>query len=470
MTSTAAAWALGVVALGASGVCLAGTTGSPGSEAAPASIVAELTLEPTALDFEGNKKAMQMYNPSSAALAEERPEGVRVEPQYSGKARYGLIRLGNAAPGRYVFALDEGQPQAPAGGENGAGEPRIFIDLNGDGDLTNDGTGAWPRRIEGKDGAPASYQGTFVFDVGWTDRAGTASRGRYGLNMYWTPGRDAVNFYRAGAATGSIDIAGKAYSVMLLENDNDGVFDKFADAPALPGSPLADAEGGGVGRSVLLLLDGNPSDVRGTFGFAGTNFMARVSPDGRRLELTPTARFVRVPRPAPRAGAAGGGSEQPELLQAGAQAPDFTVQKWNGADNEPTDLTLASFRGKKVVVIDFWATWCGPCMRGLPHFAKVAESAKGQDVVFLAVNVMDEAKPYEAFVSGKGKDMPVTFARDPAGRERGASIASRLFNVRGIPAQFVIGKDGKIVASISGYREGDRTLEDALAKAGVKLN
>ncbi|MBY0263152.1 MAG: TlpA family protein disulfide reductase [Phycisphaerales bacterium] len=215
-------------------------------------------------------------------------------------------------------------------------------------------------------------------------------------------------------------------------------------------------------KPLYLLLDGNAFDIRATFGFEGTNYIATVSRDGTRLELAPTTRFVRLPRPAAKAG-------ESELLKPGTEAPDFTVLAWKGAGSQPSELSLASFRGKKIVVVDFWATWCGPCMRGLPHFAKVAASAKGQDVEFIAVNSMDDAAAYESFVSGKGKALAVNFARDPAGKSNDASIARRLYNVRGIPAQFVIGKDGKILAAISGYQEGDKTLENALIKAGVAL-
>ncbi|MBY0313238.1 MAG: TlpA family protein disulfide reductase [Phycisphaerales bacterium] len=403
-------------------------------------IVVDLKLDPTFLDWEGNKKAMQMYMPSSAKLVAERPESVKVEPTYSGKPRYGVIPLGNGLPRTFAFALDEADGK----------DAKIYIDRNGDGDLTNDGTGDWPKKTDGDSGA--NYQGTFVFDVRWIDDKGQTSTGPYGLNIYWSTGRESVNWYRAGAGVGTVDIGGKSYAVTVIENDNDALFDK-----------LYDGSGAEVkSKPLYLLLDGNSFDIRATFGFNDTNYVAKVARNGTRLELTPTSRFIRLPRPLPKA-------TETELLKAGAEAPDFNVLVWKGAGTEPAQLSLASFRGKKIVVVDFWATWCGPCMRGLPHFAKVAAAAKGQDVEFLAVNSMDDAAAYETFVSGKGKDLAITFARDPAGKTSDASIARRLYNVRGIPAQFVIGKDGKVLAAISGYQEGDKALENTLKKAGIKL-
>ncbi|MBY0263151.1 MAG: hypothetical protein K2Q20_12455 [Phycisphaerales bacterium] len=176
-------------------------------------IQVDLKLDPTFLDWEGNKKAMQMYMPSSAKLVAERPQGVRIEPAYSGTPRYGVIPLGSGEPRSFAFALDEAEGK----------DARIYIDRNGDGDLTNDGSGEWPKKTDGDSGA--NYQGTFVFDVRWAGDKGETTTGKYGLNVYWSAGRDSVNWFRAGAAVGSVEIGGKSYTVTVIENDNDAVYD-----------------------------------------------------------------------------------------------------------------------------------------------------------------------------------------------------------------------------------------------------
>jgi thiol-disulfide isomerase/thioredoxin len=140
-------------------------------------------------------------------------------------------------------------------------------------------------------------------------------------------------------------------------------------------------------------------------------------------------------------------------------------------DGEDETFRLESFEGQSIVVLDLWATWCGPCVAGLPHLSKLAEKVTDQGVTVIALNSYDDEAAYRRFVSSKRAELPgIRFARDPAGRERDATIAKRLFRVTAIPATYVIDKNGTIVAAISGYREGDRSLATALEKLGVKVD
>ena len=153
-----------------------------------------------------------------------------------------------------------------------------------------------------------------------------------------------------------------------------------------------------------------------------------------------------------------------ELLQPGAMAPDFAMTLRDGKQ-----IKLSDFRGK-IVVLDFWATWCGPCVAAMPHVQEIADHYKDQGVVVLASCTSDERSKFDAWVDSKTQDYPdVMFAFDPL--EKSADRASRkLFGVSGIPQQFVIDKDGKVVAEVSGYRKGEVLLDAALAKAGVKVD
>ena len=110
-------------------------------------------------------------------------------------------------------------------------------------------------------------------------------------------------------------------------------------------------------------------------------------------------------------------------------------------------------------------------MKGIPHLSKVAEAVKGQDVVVIALNTSDDEIPFEKFATGKGKDYKFILARDPAGRDaNGNTIARKLYGVTGIPATFVIGKDGKIAGTVSGYTEGDTKLEQILKGLNFKVD
>lgn len=147
----------------------------------------------------------------------------------------------------------------------------------------------------------------------------------------------------------------------------------------------------------------------------------------------------------------------PALLAAGTPAPDFTAVAPDGSQ-----VHLSDYKGK-VVVLDFWSTWCGPCQSSMPHLEKVYQEVKDKNVAVLGVCVWDKKPEYDKWVAAK-KDLyhfPTAF--DPAPTQDG-SIATKLYKVSGIPTQYVIDKDGKIAASTVGYDEGGTALEDALKK------
>jgi peroxiredoxin len=152
-----------------------------------------------------------------------------------------------------------------------------------------------------------------------------------------------------------------------------------------------------------------------------------------------------------------------EMLKVGAAAPDFPATDLNGKA-----VKLSDFRGK-VVILDFWATWCGPCIASMPHTNEVAARYKDQGVVVLASCTSDPRAAFEAWVKKNQATYPeLLFSHDP--QERGADRASRkLYGVGGIPQQFIIGRDGKIAALCTGYLKGEVLLEAALAQAGIKV-
>jgi len=149
-----------------------------------------------------------------------------------------------------------------------------------------------------------------------------------------------------------------------------------------------------------------------------------------------------------------------KLLADGVQAPDFTA---NDKDGNP--VKLSDYRGK-TVVLDFWATWCGPCQISLPHTAALAKQYAGRGVTVLAVNVWDKPDAFQAWLPKHPEYGGLTFAIDPS-KDDAKGIATGLYGVSGIPTQYVIGKDGRVVKSIVGYDAGSTDLEDALKAASA---
>jgi thiol-disulfide isomerase/thioredoxin len=121
-------------------------------------------------------------------------------------------------------------------------------------------------------------------------------------------------------------------------------------------------------------------------------------------------------------------------------------------------------------VLDFWATWCIPCIRSMPHVQKTVAKAKGGEVVWLGVCVWDDRHAFDKWVPANDAKYSFTKVFDPAGKDRPGSIASKLYKVTGIPTLYVIGPDGKIVAGLVGYLgDDDDRLAQALRTAGLKL-
>lgn len=168
---------------------------------------------------------------------------------------------------------------------------------------------------------------------------------------------------------------------------------------------------------------------------------------------------------APLALAQGSGADKPKqpekqaeakALTVGDKAPALAIGKW--VKGEP----ITGFEKGRVYVVEFWATWCGPCIAGMPHVTELQKEYKDKGVTVVGVNIWDEPKNVEPFMKDRGKDadgtarptgdqlMGYTVAieqkDDPADERNG--VMSRTWmkaaGRNGIPSAFIVDQKGTI--------------------------
>lgn len=143
--------------------------------------------------------------------------------------------------------------------------------------------------------------------------------------------------------------------------------------------------------------------------------------------------------------------------EVGSKAPDFSAKDLNG-----NEIRLSSFKGK-VVLLDFWASWCVPCKKSMPHLIELNETYKTDSLIILGVNVdteLDKIREFQKAINAE-ISFPIIFDKD--------SKLPPLYNVEGMPTTVVINRDGIVKYKEVGYDSGlkeklDKTIKDLLAK------
>ncbi|MBN1837952.1 MAG: TlpA family protein disulfide reductase [Spirochaetales bacterium] len=128
-------------------------------------------------------------------------------------------------------------------------------------------------------------------------------------------------------------------------------------------------------------------------------------------------------------------------LKEGTAIVDFELPTLGGESR-----SLSSFKGK-VVFLNFWATWCGPCRQEMPSMQRLYQRLKDKGLEVVAVNLQEDEKAVQRFVSEHGLTFPILL--DRSGR------VGSTYGARSIPMTYIVDREGFVVAGTVGTREWD---------------
>ena len=129
-------------------------------------------------------------------------------------------------------------------------------------------------------------------------------------------------------------------------------------------------------------------------------------------------------------------SMRDRVVRAGDQAPHFSLRADNGLTITPTEF------GGKVLILNFWATWCPPCVEETPSMVALANQYRDKGVVVFGVSLDKSQKNYDNFIRRFG--IQFLTARDPEGK------VSDAFGTYVYPESYIINREGKVVQKIIG--------------------
>lgn len=155
-------------------------------------------------------------------------------------------------------------------------------------------------------------------------------------------------------------------------------------------------------------------------------------------------------------------AEPAKKLAVGDKAPALKVEKFVKGD------PIKEFEKGKVYVVEFWATWCGPCVKAFPHLSELQKEYKDKGVTIIGTNIWEDREYSEStltkvtdFVKKQGDNMAYTVAYDGAGKHMDKAFMQAAGR-NGIPSAFIVDKEGKI-AWMGHPGQMDKPLEQVVA-------
>lgn len=374
------------------------------------------------------------YIPKRLTLSATAPAGLRKAPADLKAPRYGQLEWGSRDQKSPVLLIVDEPAGSPA---------RLFVDSNRNGDMTDDPQPQWtPREYMGRNmakhtqysggamiqpatNAPARRLGMYRFDPTDTGRAAF---------------KDILFYYSDYIAEGEVTLGEKKYKAYIHDSQCVGDFRGRTE--------------GANGVALLIDVNGNGSidrrgehyDVSKPFNIGGTTYEIRdIQPDGSSLKVVRSNQQVAEIAP-------------PMDLSPGKKAIGFKAKLMTGEAIQFPE----TFKGK-LVLLDFWATWCGPCIVELPHLTAAYEKwrPRGLEILGISLDQANQAEKVTKFTQERKMPWPQVYD----GKYWQAEVAA-LYAVDSIPRAYLVdGNTGEILASGSDLRGAnlDKTLEKAFS-------
>ncbi|MEO2018385.1 MAG: TlpA disulfide reductase family protein [Fuerstiella sp.] len=373
------------------------------------------TLKETFL-ASGISRRVGGYRPVRSVMDKE-SDIVKVAPENLEAPRYGLFEIGDQS---WAYILDEPEE----------GDATLYVDTNGDGDLTNDGKARWTSSQRGE---YKQFSGSGKIDLG---------NGKIGaINFYRFDPTDTRRASLRNTILFYTDY-GYEYSFKLDERE----FTTFVGgAPtATTGFPVDRDGNGKVSRRFEQAAMGKP------FNFTGTTYVFSLNDGSVSLEKA-VEELEQMPLP--------------PNLEIGQKSLEFVATTMNDVE-----VSFPSAYAGKIVMLDFWATWCGPCIGEIPNMKKAYTNwhVDGFEILGISFDRADMTEKIEAFLEEKELPWPQIYE----GKMWDTTLGY-MHDVSGIPFVLLVdGDSGEILATarqLRGPGLSDVIRGELEKKFGIKL-